>query len=259
MDNRPIGLFDSGVGGLSILSDLKKTLPKENFIFLADQLNVPYGQKTKKELIKLTEAITQFLLKFNIKILVVACNTASCYAIGSLRSKFDIPIVGVVPAIKPASSITKNGRIAIMSTVATAKSPYLDKLIKQFAAPFKVLKLGCSGLEDAVEVLNTGKISKLLDKYVGKIKDFDADVIILGCTHYPWLKNQIKDRINSKVSIVDSGSAVAKRVSAVLRNKNISANTKSRDLFFTTGSPIKFSEVTSILLKNKITASKALV
>lgn len=259
MDNRPIGLFDSGVGGLSILSDLKKNLPQESFIFLADQINVPYGQKTKKELQKLTTAITDFLLKFNIKMLVVACNTASCYAIASLRSKFNVPIVGVVPAIKPATSITKSGKIAIMSTAATAKSPYLDKLVKQCASSFKVLKLGCPGLEEAVEVLNNAKMSELLDKYVAKIKDFDADVIILGCTHFPWLKDQIENRVGSKVSIIDSGSAVARRVNFVLKKKNIYSSIKSKDLFFTTGNPVRFSKVASALLKYKVNSQNAII
>lgn len=255
--NRPIGLFDSGVGGLSILQEIKKALPNESFVFIADQLNVPYGAKSKRELNKLTENITKFLLKFDIKMLVVACNTASCYSIDHLRRKFKIPIVGVVPAIKPAAKLTKNGFISVMSTPATAKSSYLKNLIKEYAPRNKVLKLECEGLEDAVEVLNYKKIEKLLDRYVAKAMEFNCDVIILGCTHYPFLKKEIAKRTGSKVKIVDSGRGVAKRVADLLDSK--SAKFGSKDLFFTTGTPKKFSEVASFLLKYKVTSEKAVI
>ena len=118
--NQPIGIFDSGVGGLSILKEVKETLPLESFIFLADQDHVPYGVKTKEELEDLSERITKFLLNYHIKLLVVACNTATCYVLDFLRLNFDISIIGVVPAVKPASEITVNGKIAVMSTPATA-------------------------------------------------------------------------------------------------------------------------------------------
>ena len=123
MDRRPIGVFDSGVGGLSVLIELKKLLPRENFVFLADQKYVPYGEKSKKELLKLVFKITDYFIKHhNIKMMIIACNTASCYTIDYLREKFAIPIVGVIPAVKPALALTKNGKIAILSTPATAKS-----------------------------------------------------------------------------------------------------------------------------------------
>lgn len=255
--NSPIGLFDSGVGGLSIYQEIKKTLPNESFVFVADQLNVPYGAKSKKELNKLTENMTKFLLKFDIKMLVVACNTASCYSIDHLRKKFKIPIVGVVPAIKPATKLTKNGSISVMSTPATAKSDYLKHLIKKYAPQNKVLKLACYGLEDAVEVLDYKKIESLLDKYISKVTKFKSDVIILGCTHYPFLKKEIAKRTGSKVKIIDSGKSVAKRVADLLETK--SARLSSKDLFFTTGTPKKFSEVASILLKYEIISGKATI
>ena len=149
-DNNPIGIFDSGVGGLSVLAEIKKVLPTENFIFLADQSHVPYGAKTKRQLENLSERITNFLLTHHIKLLVIACNTATCHALDYLRSKYKVPIIGVVPAIKPAVAKSKKNKVVIMSTPATAKSAYLSDLIADFARHAHVLKLGCRGLEESV-------------------------------------------------------------------------------------------------------------
>jgi len=259
MDNRPIGLFDSGVGGLSVLAEIKKILPKENFIFLADQAHVPYGSKSKKQLEKLSERITIFLIKHNIKMLVIACNTATCYALSHLRKNYNIPIVGVVPAIKPAAKLSNNSKIAVMSTPATAKSTYLKSLIQKYANDSKVLNLGCKQLEDSVEELDKKKISTLLDKYVSQVNNFNADVIILGCTHFPFLKNEIKKRSLSNAKIIDSGKSIAKRVKAILNDEKIKAETKVKDLFFTTASPQKFSKVASELLQYKVKGKKVTI
>ncbi|MDO8487590.1 MAG: glutamate racemase [Candidatus Curtissbacteria bacterium] len=256
-DKRPIGLFDSGVGGLSVLLEIAKILPNENFIFLADQLNVPYGGKTKRELEDLTERITYFLMKKKIKALVVACNTATCYALDYLRFNFDIPIVGVVPAVKPSAKLTKTGKIAIMSTPATAKSAYLASLIVEFGKHKNFLKLGCDGLEDAVETLDTNALEKLLDKYCAQIKKFGADVVILGCTHFPFLKEDIKKRLGPNVKVIDSGQAIARRVKYLLKRKDILSSSKDSDLFFTTGDEKEFSRVASQLLESIIKSQKA--
>lgn len=259
MDNRPIGLFDSGVGGLSILEEIRKTLPKENFVFLADQLNVPYGAKTAKQLKLLVHEITKFLLKYDIKLMVVACNTASCYTIDFLRKRFTIPIVGVVPAIKPAVEISKSGKIAVMSTPATAKSKYLDNLVKKLAPKNQVLRVGCEGLEEAVEQLKFPKISRLLKKYLEIIDQFEADVIVLGCTHYPFLKKDIEKMTGGNTSIIDSGKAVASRVKSVLKKSKIQSYSSLTDLFYTTGDPQEFSKVASTLLKYKIVGKKVYI
>lgn len=257
-DNRPIGLFDSGVGGLSVLIEIKKFLPKENLVFLADQKNVPYGQKTKSQLQKLGAKIANFLLeKHNIKLLIIACNTSTCYSLDYLRSKFKIPIVGTVPAVKPAAALTKKAKIAVMSTPATAKSPYLASLVKNHAIGLKVLKIGCEGLEEAIENLKGKEIRRILDIYGQKIKKFGADIIVLGCTHYPFIKNDFLRKIGSNIWIIDSGPAIAKRVKFILAKKNALGENKSEDLYYTTGEPKKFSKVASHLLKYKITAQKA--
>lgn len=256
-DNRPIGLFDSGVGGLSVITEIKKILPKESLIFLADQGHNPYGQKTKNQLRTLSLRITKFLLQYNIKLLVVACNTATCYAIDYLRSKFKIPIVGVAPAIKPATSLSSKKKVAVMSTPATAKSAYLSSLIKNFASKTTILKLGCDGLEESIEYLNKRNIVKILDKYTKRIKQFKADVIVLGCTHYPFLRYEIQKRVGKGVKIVDSGSAIAKRVKDILNKDDLLAQRRSADLFFTTGNKKVFSKVASTLLQYKVVGQKA--
>lgn len=255
--NNKIGLFDSGVGGLSVFREVKKLLPDREYIFLADQAHVPYGKKTQTELQNLSARITKFLLEKEIGILVVACNTATCYALDYLRQMFKIPIIGVVPALKPAAKITKNNKIAVMSTPATAKSAYLKDLAMKFAQNKEVMLLGCKGLEDAVETLDRKTIKTLLDKYTKEVCDFGADTVVLGCTHYPFLKTQIKMRVGSKIRILDSGRAIAKRTKEIL--KGTGDNTKSRinATFYTTGNPQKFSQVASQLLKYKVSAQFA--
>ena len=257
--NKPIGFFDSGVGGLSVFLEVKKLLPKKEYIFFADQAHVPYGKKTPKELQKLSERIARFLLNKNIGMLIVACNTATCYALDHLRQKFEIPIIGVVPALKPAAAITKNNKVAVMSTPATAKSAYLQNLVGQFAKDKEVLLLGCKGLEDAVEILDKKAIKLLLDRYTKEVCDFGADTIVLGCTHYPFLKKEIVARAGAKINIIDSGRAVASRVKQL--SENTFGNTKNglSETFFTTGDPAKFSQVASKLLKYKIVGEKAYI
>ena len=256
MNNKPIGLFDSGVGGLSILLEIKEKLPKESFVFLADQAHNPYGAKSPKRLKDLSERIVRFLLKSDIKLLVIACNTATCYTLAHLRSKFKIPIIGVVPALKPAVSLSKNARIVIMSTPATAKSAYLKDLVLRYAESSRVLRLGCDGLQDAIEYLKKNEIDRLLDIYVAKIEKFGADVIVLGCTHFPFVKDEIRKRIGSKARIIDSGAAIARRVKVSLGKEHLYASKKLPDRYFTTADPKVFSQVASFLLKHKIIAKK---
>jgi len=259
MSNNSIGLFDSGVGGLSVLREIRKSLPKESFIFFADQSHNPYGAKSEKQLQDLSYRITKFLLGHNIKLLVIACNTATCYAIDYLRSKFKTPIVGVVPAIRPAVTGTKKGKIAVMCTPATAKSSYLTSLISDYATFTSVLRLGCKNLEESIVYLEGGKITKLLDIYTDKIKKFGADVVVLGCTHFPLVRDDIEKGVGPHIKIIDSGKAVARRVKFLLAAEDDFSTKKLQDQYFTTGDPQKFSEVASALLKHKVVARKVFI
>jgi len=147
----PIGVFDSGVGGLSVLQHLRKHLPHEEFVFLADQAHVPYGGKNAAQLCSLAGRVTRFLKARKVKMVIVACNTSTCYSIDWLRKHFDIPFVGTVPAVKPACLRSVSKRVAVMSTPATAKSALLKNLIRDFGNDCTVTRIGCAGLEEAVE------------------------------------------------------------------------------------------------------------
>lgn len=250
MNNRPIGIFDSGVGGLTVLSEIEKLLPLENFTFLADQANVPYGAKTKDELARLTERIVSFLIKREAKIVVAACNTASVYALPYLRSKFDIPIIGVVPVIKTISKISKSRKVITFSTPATAKSPYLKKLIDEFAPDLEVYTLGGNGLEELIEEgnLENPQIDEIIKTTLLPYIEKGADVIGLACTHYPFLKDKISKIVGDSIQILDSGGAVARRVKQVLENENILSSKKADDFYYTTGDSKRFKIVACKLL-----------
>ncbi len=259
MKSRPIGVFDSGVGGLSILRELKKLMPKESFVFLADQAYLPYGEKSKKEIVSRATKIADFLIReHNIKILVIACNTATCYSIKELRKRFHLPIVGTEPAVKPAGMNSNTGSIAVISTPATAKSKTLKRLIKEFAKGKKVTNVPCKGLESVVEnnQINTAGTRALLNKYLAGIKDSRADQLVLGCTHYPFLRGPISSILGKKIKLVDSGGAIARQTKHLLKQRQNLSNKRRGDVYFTTGNSAKFARVASGLLGKVIKARK---
>src|SRR3989344_6510615 len=245
-NNRPIGVCDSGVGGLSILIELQKLLPEENFVFLADQKYVPYGEKSKSELVALVYKIADYFIReHNIKMLVIACNTATCYTIKELRQKYKLPIVGTEPAIKPAARDTRTGTIAVISTPATSKSKTVARLIREFAKGKTVLNIGCPNLENTVEEgsIDNKKVRRLLSRYLGRIKNSKADQLVLGCTHYPFLKGTIRKMLGPKVKLVDSGKAIARHTESLLRTHKILNSKRGETLYFTTGDTKKFEKV----------------
>lgn len=251
-DNRPIGIFDSGVGGLSVLYEIKKLLPRESFIYVADQANIPYSGKSKKELEKITSNIVRFLVERRAKIIVVACNTATLYVLDYLRSEFDIPIIGIVPVVKTAAERTKNGRVGILSTVATAKSNYQKELIKRFTSGLKVSNIGT---DEIVSFIENGNVnSKELNNALKRVlKQFSGvDVLALGCSHYPFLRDKIQTILGSKVLILDSGPAVARQVERVLEKNRAFSSGKERFIkFFTSGNPSNFRTIAEKLIKMK--------
>lgn len=259
-DQRPIGVFDSGVGGLSVLKELRKLLPGEDFIFIADQKYVPYGEKSTDELNALTLKISRFLEKNKAKAIVVACNTATCHSIGHLRENVPLPFIGTVPAVKPAAQNTKTGVIGIISTPATSKSAYLKELIKAHAKGIRVVNIGCFNLENSVETgeLDSPEVEKLIYRYTAPLKKAGADAVVLGCTHYPFLKSKIRKALGAKVKLVDSGLAVAKRTKAVLAASDSLNKRKAggRVRYFTTGEPKLFNKAASGLLKTRVNSSR---
>lgn len=253
MDNRPIGVFDSGVGGLSIWRAIRRLLPGESLIFFADSGHVPYGEKSTAELHDLTARITRFLLSHDVKMIVVACNTATVHAIGHLREAFpDLPFVGVVPVVKTLARQTRTGTIAVLSTPATAQSPYLAGLIEEFAPDKRVINVGCDGLENMVEAgeVGTRATTALLERHLAPVRGSEADVVGLGCTHYPFLRGRIKRLLGRDVRLYDPSRPVARRVRQVLREREaLGDNPRPRHLFFTTGDAAVFSRVASRLLR----------
>lgn len=257
MNSNKIALFDSGVGQFSVYLEIKKLLPRENFVIFADQKNMPYGEKSPEQIKKFVTLAAKFLIyKHHIKMLVVACNTATVIALKQLRKNFSIPIIGVVPAIKPAAEKTVKNRIVNMSTTATAKSPYLAKLINIYAKDCKVLRLGCPGLENAIETLNQKEITRLVRKYTLKVNSFDPDIVVLGCTHYPLIKGQIEKNLKPGIKIIDSGPAIAVQAQKVLKESKQMSRLKETDIYYTTADPIQFSKISSQLLGTKISAVK---
>ena len=217
----PIGVFDSGVGGLTILSALRQELPYENYVYFGDTANCPYGMRDDAEITELSIQACGFLIEQGVKLIVVACNTASQAALNSLRATFtSIRFVGVIPAVKPAARVTKKGRIGIVATHQAAKATYLKQLIDDFAVAdgIQAFAVGCPELVTLVE---KGEIDGLVvEETVKRVLDpiikEDVDVIVLGCTHFPALRPVIERVTYHKIHVIDSSNAVARRTHYVL-------------------------------------------
>ncbi len=220
----PIGVFDSGVGGLTILAALRQELPYENYIYFGDTAHCPYGTRSDAEIIELSVRICSFLIEQGVKLIVVACNTASQAALNSLRATFtSIRFVGVVPAVKPAARATKKGRIGIAATNQAAKAIYLQQLIDEFAGGIQAYAVGCPELVTLVEQgeLDGLAVEEMVNQALQPIIREDVDVIVLGCTHFPALRPVIERVTAQKIHIIDSGTAVARRTHYVLDTEGL--------------------------------------
>lgn len=219
----PIGIFDSGIGGTSIWREIEKLLPYEDTIYLADSANAPYGAKSKAEILELSIKNTELLLQKNCKLIVVACNTATTNSIDHLRANYDVPFIGIEPAIKPAALHTKTKKVGVLATKGTLSSSLFHSTSKMFAQGITVLEQEGTGL---VELIEEGKLyayetRALLKKYLDPILEQHIDCLVLGCTHYPYLIPLIKELVPSGVNIIDSGEAVARQTRAVLEENNL--------------------------------------
>lgn len=254
MNNQPIGIFDSGVGGLSILSSVKKLLPNESFVYLADQKNNPYGGRTEAEIRELAAKDVSFLIGKKAKLVIIACNTISVNAIDYLRLRFDIPIIAIVPVVKTIAQKSKTGKAAVFTTPATAKSKYLKDLINKFSNGTKIYTVGDSKLEHLVEqgIVGGSKVRIAIEKSLIPLIGKNVDCIALGCTHYPFLTAEIEKIVGEKIAIYDSGGAIARRAEYVLGHENLKAIKKGKDYFYTTGDYKKFKKITEDLLKIKL-------
>lgn len=222
-NHNPIGVFDSGVGGTSVWQEIIKLLPSENTIYLADSKNAPYGTKSQEEIIALSIKNTEFLIKNGCKIIVVACNTATTNAIAHLRAHYNVPFIGIEPAIKPAALHTKTNAVGILATKGTLSSELFAKTSATFAKDVQIVEQVGTGLVELIEAnqLDSPETYQLLVQYLHPMIEKHIDYLILGCTHYPYLIPQIKEILPSKVTIIDSGEAVARQTKNILNQNNI--------------------------------------
>jgi len=247
-DSRPIGVFDSGVGGLTVVKELTKQLSQEDIIYFGDTARVPYGTKSRQAIIRFSIENALFLLKHNVKLIVVACNTSSCVSLYSLRRKFKVPILGVIDSgVKEATALTRNKRIGVIGTTATIRSNAYAKQILKKDTCFKVFSQSCPLFVPlAEEGWLSGKItSDIVCSYISPIKSKGIDTLILGCTHYPLLKKSIAKITGKNIMLIDSALSIARSVKMLLKKENIlnKNRLKGRVSFFVSDAPLHFKNI----------------
>lgn len=224
MSWQAVGIFDSGVGGLTVLRELARVIPQEDTIYFGDTARVPYGTKSPETVTRYAHEITSFLVRRDIKLLVVACNTASAVALPSLKRHFPIPVVGVIePGARRAVELSKSGRIGVIGTAGTIKSSAYTRAIKRLNPSAEVLTKACPLFVPlAEEGWTDNQVARLTaQSYLQEVKDAGVDTLVLGCTHYPLLKPVIAEVMGSGVTLVDSAAETARTVAEILRQKNL--------------------------------------
>jgi glutamate racemase len=251
----PIGVFDSGVGGLTVMREIMGRLPGENILYLGDTARVPYGTRSPGTVIKYSVENTEFLISKGIKLLVVACNTSSSVSLDLLTGKFPIPVIGVVePGARAAVASTQRKKVAVIGTETTIKSGSYERAIKALDDSIKVSGVACPLFVPLIEEgwLEGDVVRLVAEKYLSKIKNKGADILVLGCTHYPMLKSVIARTV--EIKLIDSAVETAKEVKRVLGDTNMLRRGKAegRREFFVTDSPEKFARVGERFLGHKI-------
>ncbi len=263
-DRRPIGVFDSGVGGLTVVSQIQKILPEEDIVYFGDTARVPYGTKSKETVTKFSVENVEFLMEKNVKLVVVACNTASSLALEFLKRCFRVPIIGVIePGAKGAVSTTRNNRVGVMGTSATVASGAYERAIKKMNPGITVYARSCPLFVPLVE---EGWLKKQVTRdvaleYLAPFRARKVDTLILGCTHYPLLREVIQDTVGSKVLLVDSAKEVAKEVSLILDSGGL-LNRRDRPgkhCFFVSDEPGRFVRTAERFLRKRITCARRAV
>ncbi|MBW3631223.1 MAG: glutamate racemase, partial [Gemmatimonadetes bacterium] len=246
MNPLPIGIFDSGVGGLSVAREIHSLLPAEPLLYLADTAYCPYGGRSVDEIRARSVAAVGTLYERGVKAVVVACNTATGAALELLRAEFPIPILGLEPAVKPAAQATRVGRVGVMATAGTLRSERFGRLVSTFAQGVEVFAVACPGLVELVEAGETegelalGALSELL----APLREAGVDTIVLGCTHYPFLREAVAEVMGSGVTLLDSGRAVANHLDRVLRDADALADGPGGEIrMLTTGNPAAVATV----------------
>jgi len=245
---RPVGVFDSGVGGLTVVSELFRVLPREDIVYFGDTAHLPYGSKSKEAVVRFSLDIANFLKKEKVKIIVVACSTASSLALSSLRENMELPVIGVIePGAQAAIDTTRNFRIGVIGTEGTINSRAFEDALKRIDKKVKVFSQACPLFVPLVEEgwLDEPETLQIAKKYLSPLRDKGIDTLILGCTHYPLLKGLLSRIMEKKVSLIDTAEATAKVVERTLSEENLltNANRKAVYKFFVSDDPEKFLQL----------------
>jgi glutamate racemase len=253
MRARPIGIFDSGVGGLSVLRAIRQTLPNEAILYLGDQAHVPYGLRPQSEIRQFSESISRFLLLKGAKLIVVACNTASAAALRYLRQIFpEVPFVGMEPAVKPAAEITHTGKVGVLATPTTFAGALYASVVERFAGGVQIFQDTCPGLVGQIEAgdLDSRTTRDILEKALQPMLREGIDTVVMGCTHYPFVIPLIQEITGPAVRIIDPAPAIARQTERLLsafgmlsKRSELGAMT-----FFTSGNPDKMTRLLLTLL-----------
>jgi glutamate racemase len=240
MSDAPIGVFDSGVGGLSVAREIRRLLPSEEILYFADTAYCPYGGRPLEEIRDRSLAVARELERRGAKTIVVACNSASGAALETLREELEIPIVGLEPAIKPGVAATRSGKVGVLATAATLQAERFDRLASTFATNVELFPQACPGLVELVEAGETSgeMVQAALEPLLAPLRDAGVDTIVLGCTHYPFLAGAVREVMGANVAILDSGGAVARQVERVLgEHRALQTVGEGRITLLTSGDP----------------------
>lgn len=241
MNSNPIGVFDSGIGGLSVLRQIIKLLPNEKYIYYADTDNVPYGLKTKEQILEYVENAIDFLNSKKVKAIVVACNTATSVAIKDVRHDYNIPIIGIEPAIKPAIENRKNKKVLLMATPVTVKGEKIKDLIQKLEANDIVELIAMPKLVEFAErgEFNTERVKEYIRESLEKFNLEEYSYLVLGCTHFPYFKTTLKEILPDSICIIDGSIGVAERLKEVLEENKILGSNKLEITFYYSGRKVK--------------------
>ena len=240
--HHPIGIFDSGVGGLSVLKAIRRELPREHILYLGDQAHIPYGSRSKSQVREFSVAITRYLLSRGAKLIVVACNTASAAALYDLRRIFpDVSFVGMEPAVKPAAETTRSGKVGVLATPTTFAGDLYASVVERFAKNVEIFKSPCPGLVEQVEAgaLDAPQTRKILRDALAPMLEKGIDTVVMGCTHYPFVIPLIQSITGEEVRTIDPAPAVARQVRRLLSQQDLlnEGEEKGKLWFYTSASP----------------------
>ncbi len=249
----PIGIFDSGVGGLSVLREVRRLLPNEDLIYIADQAHVPYGNRSREDVFGFSDGIVRYLIKLQTKLVLIACNTASAVALAELRLKYpSLPFVGMEPAVKPAAAETITGVVGVLATPATFQGDLYASTVERFAKGVKILQDTCPGLVNQIEAgqIESPETREILERALTPMLDKGVDEIVMGCTHYPFVIPLIEEIVGDGVAVIDPAPAVARQAERLLNEYDLHKGRleEGKVLFYTTGETSALDAILTSLL-----------